>query len=70
MNEFKTPPDFSTTTVANPRDSGSVILSPWSSQGGFPKSFHQIIFPFWRLGFSFLPLLCSHILFGGRETLD
>ncbi|KAJ6925567.1 CRIB domain-containing protein RIC10 [Populus alba x Populus x berolinensis] len=33
MNEFKTPPDFSTTTVANPRDSSSVILSPWSSQG-------------------------------------
>lgn len=32
MNEFKTPPDFSTTTVANPRDSSSVILSPWSSQ--------------------------------------
>jgi hypothetical protein len=33
MSEFKTPPDFSTTTVANPRDSNSVTFSPWSSQG-------------------------------------
>ncbi|KAG6754671.1 hypothetical protein POTOM_040465 [Populus tomentosa] len=32
MSEFKTP-DFSTTTVANPRDSNSVTFSTWSSQG-------------------------------------
>ncbi|KAF9672163.1 hypothetical protein SADUNF_Sadunf11G0012100 [Salix dunnii] len=32
MNDFKAPPDFSTTTVANPRDSNSVTFSPWSSQ--------------------------------------
>lgn len=33
MNEFKTPPDFSTTALGNPRDSNSVTFSPWSSQG-------------------------------------
>ncbi|XP_050213880.1 CRIB domain-containing protein RIC10-like [Mercurialis annua] len=33
MNEFKTPPDFSSTTFANSRDSNSLTnFSPWSSQ--------------------------------------
>ncbi|KAI5570310.1 hypothetical protein BDE02_11G019700 [Populus trichocarpa] len=41
MSEFKTPPDFSTTTVANPRDSNSVTFSPWSSQDFDESMGHQ-----------------------------
>ncbi|CAK7351035.1 unnamed protein product [Dovyalis caffra] len=43
MNEFKTPPDFSTTTVANPRDSNSVTFSPWSSQDFDLSAGHQTL---------------------------
>ncbi|EEF43909.1 CRIB domain-containing protein RIC10 [Ricinus communis] len=53
MNDFKTPPDFSSTTLANTRDSDSIAnFSPWSSQdfdqsiGSQPmstKSFSNIV---------------------------
>ncbi|KAJ9169054.1 hypothetical protein P3X46_020522 [Hevea brasiliensis] len=32
MNEFKTPPDFATTTLSNARDQNSLAFSSWSSQ--------------------------------------
>ncbi|KDP20785.1 hypothetical protein JCGZ_21256 [Jatropha curcas] len=32
MTEFKTAPEFSTTTIGNARDPSSVNFSPWSSQ--------------------------------------
>ncbi|XP_043807616.1 CRIB domain-containing protein RIC10 isoform X3 [Manihot esculenta] len=32
MNEFKTPPDFATTTLSDARDPNSLAFSSWSSQ--------------------------------------
>ena len=55
MNDFKAPPDISTTTVANPRDSNSVTFSPWSSQGIVITVFYNLAnnFSFMWHDFSF-----------------